>query len=1156
MNPEPRTRIATRRRTVGRRALALAAVVALIACGAPGAPNGGGGSTTGLTLSYPAPGQSLSGTVGVAAAGHGGAVADLRFELGSLGVDARADGTAYLDTRALADGTHTLRAVAVVAGEDVSDTISVVVANDVGASGTVGVAGGSLKTPDGSFATIAPGALPSSALVAVDDATQAGILNDFGVDYPALGVTFLGAMEVDTGGVDVGLPLSVDLAGWAQAVQPGQRVVMFALAPDADGDGVGELMFASEAEATDTGSVITRPTPRSEVYGFGDAGGLATQQTASLQPGQIVTVTGRGFNTLSPLSNVARYGSGNVPSAETLVDVRVADSAAFNPLLEVRFAVPALGAGSHDVALHNLTTGYRAAPTTVGVLALGTGTAATWSAFREQVAAAASALTTGRADLATHASGWLATLGAADAATFAAMATHSGLVSSTNLAALQAMEAGSLSAADADLVTRHALVLDAMAASTGGATAAAAADLASLLMVMERAEGGAAGGGVRTAQGGGGAPCSGGATTPTTGISWGAPVTTGMGSAQPGSCGAGGASGDGAGPQAMALGPEALATTSVRAGSFRPVAGALVRIFRTGTNQALAPFTAVTDASGFFNVPFLPPGEPYTVRAIDLATLQVAEASGVTAGVNVATPIQLVFGLDEGGPGAPTASLEIRPIPDDRFDGTTRFEFDAGASSDDGSIESYVWDFGGFVAEVGWTDVVQRGYGRNGTYDVRLTVIDDEGRAGTTTRQFMIDDLPHAYWGDPPERVSVGSNGEIPDAGTRYGYAVSTDGRYVTFATDATTLHPDDVNGDTDLYLKDMTTGELELISSGAAGESVGSGAGMSADARYVAYDYYPTPTSEVRVRVHDRQTGTFEDVLPESGLARASLAALSGDGRTVVFRSSTLNGPRHAYVKDLDTDEVVRLGLRLDGTTYAVDADPTAISSDGGVVLFESSDGDLVPDDTNGQRDVFVFRRDTQTTERVSVAADGTQGDQPSRTLGTAISGDGRYVAFWSDATTFPRATENDGAGVNDRADDVYVKDLATGALTLVSTNDRDVSGDDDSVLPTISGDGRYVAFGSYATNLAPEMERYDGDCALNMCNLGLSYVKDLVTGRVVVVTVGLNDTLPNDWDQIEPVLSADGRYVTYYSWATNLVTSTPASDDYYRAPNPLWAP
>src|SRR5690606_29490234 len=499
-------------------------------------------------------------------------------------------GTATIDTRGLADGAHTLVATAVVAGKDVHDEISVQIDNALASTAAVGTGGGALASTAGSIAIIPPGALTQNTTASVQDATQQSILNDFGVDYAALGVTFLGALEVDTGGAPLGLPLGVDLAGWAQAVQPGSSVVMFALAPDADGDGVGELTFASAAEATPSGSVITRPTPKSEVYGFGGPGGLALQQSTSARPGQIVSVAARGFNPVSPLSNAARYGPAGAPTAETLVHAFVDDDAPFNPSMQVRFAVPALAGGSVAVTLHNLTTGFRADPVSVSLGALGSAPTSTWNAFVAQLEIAANRLTTQRSDLAAVADGWLATLAGASDAVLAAMAANSGLVSQANAASLQAIATTGPTDAQRALVASHAIVLDAMAVSLGSgagagtdAVADAAADMATLLMVVAHAgaapsSSGTAGG--LSPQQANLPPCTGTGTTPTTSISWGSPVTTGMGSAPSTSCAAGSASG-GSGPApttSAAIAPlsaEELATTSVRRGSFRPVSGAL-----------------------------------------------------------------------------------------------------------------------------------------------------------------------------------------------------------------------------------------------------------------------------------------------------------------------------------------------------------------------------------------------------------------------------------------------------------------------------------------------------------------------------------------------------------------------------------------------------
>src|SRR5690606_22561432 len=132
----------------------------------------------------------------------------------------------------------------------------------------------------------------------------------------------------------------------------------------------------------------------------------------------------------------------------------------------------------------------------------------------------------------------------------------------------------------------------------------------------------------------------------------------------------------------------------------------------------------------------------------------------------------------------------------------------------------YVWDFGGVAAKISWKADVLRGYGRNGTYSVRLTVFDEDGNFDSVVRSFTIDDLPYDYWSGPPTRVTQTQEGE-PIA-SEYA-ALSGTGRYVAFATEASGLSPFDTNGTLDIYLKDMDTGAIELVSSDADGMAVGS---------------------------------------------------------------------------------------------------------------------------------------------------------------------------------------------------------------------------------------------------------------------------------------------------------------------------------------------
>ena len=127
------------------------------------------------------------------------------------------------------------------------------------------------------------------------------------------------------------------------------------------------------------------------------------------------------------------------------------------------------------------------------------------------------------------------------------------------------------------------------------------------------------------------------------------------------------------------------------------------------------------------------------------------------------------------------------------------------------------------------------------------------------------------------------------------------------------------------------------------------------------------------------------------------------------------------------------------------------AISADGRFVAFSSDATNLVPGDTNGTADVFVRDRQTGTTRRVSVGSGGAQGNGLS--VDPAISADGRFVAFASDATNLVPGDTNG-------ADDVFVRDRQTGTTRRVSVGSGGAQGDRVSFDPAISADGRFVAF------------------------------------------------------------------------------------------------
>lgn len=195
---------------------------------------------------------------------------------------------------------------------------------------------------------------------------------------------------------------------------------------------------------------------------------------------------------------------------------------------------------------------------------------------------------------------------------------------------------------------------------------------------------------------------------------------------------------------------------------------------------------------------------------------------------------------------------------------------------------------------------------------------------------------------------------------------------------------------------------------------------------------------------------------------------------------------------------------------------DPT-LSANGRYVAFESEAGNLVPDDTNGQRDVFVRDRETRRTARVSVGPGGGQGDSAS--YNPALSVDGRYVAFASRAGNLVPGDTNG-------KDDVFVHDRRTGRTVRASVGPGGAQGDDHSYTPVPSADGRFVAFASYASNLAPGDTNDTADV----------FVHDRRTRRTIRASVGPGGG-QGDGFSFDPALSADGRFVAFSSDAGNLV-------------------
>jgi Tol biopolymer transport system component len=319
--------------------------------------------------------------------------------------------------------------------------------------------------------------------------------------------------------------------------------------------------------------------------------------------------------------------------------------------------------------------------------------------------------------------------------------------------------------------------------------------------------------------------------------------------------------------------------------------------------------------------------------------------------------------------------------------------------------------------------------------------------------------------------------------------SISADGRYVAFSSTADNLSAEDNDPAADIFVRDLQTGTATLVSrasgpTGAAGDRDSEAPAISADGRFVAF---------------------------------ASLAAnLSTEDRF----------PVDIFVRDLQTNTTTLVSRASGASGPAGDrrSEAPSISADGRFVAFASSALNFSAEDNDPGSDVFVRDLQANTTTLVSRAS-GVSGEAADfASLDPSISADGRSVAFDSEAANL---------GPDIALWDVFVRDLQANTTTLVSraSGASGAPGDDYSITPSISADGRYVAFDSEADNLSAE----DNDIAD-------IFVRDLQANTTTLVSraSGAAGAAADSGgrDPSRPAISADGRYVAFDSLADNLST------------------
>jgi hypothetical protein len=394
-------------------------------------------------------------------------------------------------------------------------------------------------------------------------------------------------------------------------------------------------------------------------------------------------------------------------------------------------------------------------------------------------------------------------------------------------------------------------------------------------------------------------------------------------------------------------------------------------------------------------------------------------------------------------------------------------------------------------------------------------------------------------------------------------FSLSDNGQIIAFSSYATDLHPLKTDSSWDVFVRDLsqTFSGLELISVNDLGEKADSQAyrpQMDGNGTFVSFESYasnltPLPTLGVNQLYVRNRTGNSTHLVSinNDGSAGANSnitdSRLSRDGLTISFVSyasdldatvTDANGIEDVFLRDWQsstpTTRLVSRDASGNQSANAVSWQPI-LSDDGSTLSFQSQATDLTSGffDANGNGvDSFAFNGTG--VELISAKASGNFTSQYGVDIEFDINDTGELIAFTTSSNGLVDGIEGNGLT------HVYVHDLATSQSELVSRSTTGTPGDNASYSPSISGNGRYVAFESYAQLVPIDTNPATTDI----------YVRDRVSATTSLISLNAAETSVGDNYSSAPVISRDGSTVAFVSYSSDLdgsITDSNATQDVF---------